>query len=134
MAHEASKGERPITRVHLGTQLALRRTALAYDRTLMAWTRTGTSLISFGFSIYKFFDLSGLKPPPGQRIIGPHLYAMTMILAGMISLAFGNYDHRVNTKALIAAGAAKVPARARWVSIAVGLLGILAMAAVVFHE
>ena len=38
------------------TRLAVDRTRLAYERTLMAWTRTATSLISFGFTIYKFFE------------------------------------------------------------------------------
>ena len=38
------------------TVLAIERTRLAHERTLMAWVRTSTSLISFGFSIYKFFE------------------------------------------------------------------------------
>jgi uncharacterized membrane protein YidH (DUF202 family) len=40
-----------------GTRLAVERTRLAYERTLMAWVRTVASLISFGFTIYKFFEL-----------------------------------------------------------------------------
>jgi putative membrane protein len=36
--------------------LAFERTMLAYERTLMAWIRTAISLISFGFTIYKFFQ------------------------------------------------------------------------------
>src|SRR4030095_4895232 len=35
--------------------LAVQRTFLAHERTLMAWVRTSASLISFGFTIYKFF-------------------------------------------------------------------------------
>ena len=35
------------------TDLAVERTLMALDRTLMAWVRTATSLISFGFTIYK---------------------------------------------------------------------------------
>ena len=38
------------------TSLALDRTRLAHERTLMAWVRTAVSLISFGFTIYKFFQ------------------------------------------------------------------------------
>ena len=38
------------------TKLAIERTRLAHERTLMAWVRTATSLISFGFTIYKFFE------------------------------------------------------------------------------
>jgi len=36
--------------------LGYERTRLAADRTLMAWIRTSVSMISFGFSIYKFFQ------------------------------------------------------------------------------
>ena len=40
----------------VSTKLAVDRTRLAHERTLMAWVRTATSLISFGFTIYKFFQ------------------------------------------------------------------------------
>jgi putative membrane protein len=42
----------------MNNRLALDRTRLAYERTLMAWIRTAASLISFGFTIYKFFPYS----------------------------------------------------------------------------
>src|SRR5689334_19149367 len=38
------------------TALAVTRTFAALDRTLMAWVRTATALMSFGFTIYKFFQ------------------------------------------------------------------------------
>ena len=36
---------------------------VALDRTLMAWVRTATSLISFGFTIYKFFSSFASRHP-----------------------------------------------------------------------
>jgi uncharacterized membrane protein YidH (DUF202 family) len=47
-----------------GTRLAIDRTRLAYERTMMAWIRTAASLISFGFTIYKFFqfEIKGASP------------------------------------------------------------------------
>jgi putative membrane protein len=39
-----------------GTALAEERTDVALDRTLMAWVRTTLSVISFGFTIFKFFQ------------------------------------------------------------------------------
>jgi len=42
-----------------GTQLAIDRTRLAYERTMMAWLRTSASMISFGFTIHKFFQFRG---------------------------------------------------------------------------
>ncbi len=38
------------------TDLAYERSRLAADRTLMAWIRTSLSMISFGFTIFKFFQ------------------------------------------------------------------------------
>ena len=37
--------------------LALDRNKLAAERTLMAWLRTALSMISFGFTIYKFLQV-----------------------------------------------------------------------------
>jgi len=43
------------------TQMALDRIWLAHERTLMAWVRTAASMISFGFTIYKFSILEGAE-------------------------------------------------------------------------
>ena len=42
-------------------EMALDRTLMALERTLMAWIRTSLSLISFGFTIYKFLQALGDK-------------------------------------------------------------------------
>lgn len=49
------------------THLALDRTWLAHERTLMAWVRTATSMISFGFAIYKFFQYEAGQGAPITR-------------------------------------------------------------------
>jgi len=46
----------PEEELSTSTKLAIERTRLAHERTLMAWVRTATSLISFGFTVYKFFQ------------------------------------------------------------------------------
>jgi putative membrane protein len=51
-----NSGISPATSLPDATQLAVERTTLAHERTLMAWVRTSVSLISFGFTIYKFFQ------------------------------------------------------------------------------
>ena len=43
-----------VNQVPGSTELAFERTMLAHERTLMAWIRTAISMISFGFTIYKF--------------------------------------------------------------------------------
>ena len=74
------------------TDLATTRTLMAADRTLMAWTRTALSMISFGFTIYKFLngmhEAGGirLRRPEGPRDIGLFLTALGTgsLVAGMI--------------------------------------------------
>jgi uncharacterized membrane protein YidH (DUF202 family) len=57
MAEQTTHSTPPLDR---STELAFERTRIAYERTMMAWIRTETSLITFGFSIYKLFQLEGL--------------------------------------------------------------------------
>ena len=47
--------------VGFSTNLSVDRTRLSYERTLMSWVRTSTSLITFGFTIYKFFQIEMSK-------------------------------------------------------------------------
>jgi hypothetical protein len=42
--------------------LSMERTRLAYERTMMAGIRIGVSLISFGFSIFNFFQILEFGP------------------------------------------------------------------------
>jgi putative membrane protein len=75
-----------------GTQLAVDRTRLAYERTMMAWVRTAASLISFGFTIYKFFQLE-LKGPPADALIGSRGFALIMIGTGLVALVLAGIQH-----------------------------------------
>ena len=81
---------------HDATRLALSRTFLAHDRTLMAWIRTSTSMISFGFTIYKFFQfLQGeQKSADVHRLLGPRGVALVMILIGISGLLLATIDYR----------------------------------------
>jgi putative membrane protein len=83
------------------TSLALSRTMLAHDRTLMAWVRTSTSLISFGFTIYKFFQyLQGNRSPDVERLLGPRGMALVMIGIGVSALVLATADYRQQTAVL----------------------------------
>lgn len=82
------------------TQLAYDRTALANDRTLMAWIRTSTTLISFGFTIYKFFQ--DFRKAEGfeahQTILGARDLGIILISFGFIGLLFGLIQYRSDMK------------------------------------
>ena len=75
------------------TRLAFDRTRVAFDRTVMAWIRTATALITFGFSIYKFFQIE-VGHKPDHHPIGPREFALTMVGIGLASLLLGVVDHR----------------------------------------
>jgi inner membrane protein YidH len=81
------------------TELAYQRTVLAYERTLMAWIRTATSLISFGFTIYKFFE-EVRKGNPHPSVITPRIVGLLMISFGFIGLLFAQIQHNTAYKKL----------------------------------
>ena len=80
------------------TRLAVDRTRLAHERTLMAWVRTATSMISFGFSIYKFFQVRDGQP--GSGLIGPRGFAILMISIGLTALVLATIEHRRAVRAM----------------------------------
>src|SRR4030095_15467170 len=77
------------------TQLRSGRTRLAYERTLMAWVRTGTSLITFGFTIYKFFEefhKAGQVAQTGGPI-GAREFGIIMISIGVVAVLLATIQH-----------------------------------------
>lgn len=91
----------PAKTLDTGTRLAVDRTWLAHERTLMAWIRTATSLISFGFTIYKFFAFeSGKNGPVAHALVSPRQFAILMIATGLIALLLSVIDHRQSMKLL----------------------------------
>jgi putative membrane protein len=78
--------------------LALDRTWLAHERTLMAWVRTATSMIGFGFTIYKFFQLEAVRRSSHPGVITPRRFAIIMISIGLITLFLATIARRRETK------------------------------------
>lgn len=114
--------------------LAHERTNLAHERTMMAWIRTATALISFGFSIYKFFELEKAGRPPIQgQVIGPHLFAILMIGVGILALVMASIEHLRHIKSLKILHVPIQRSLAGLIAVFVAILGILAMAAVIFR-
>jgi putative membrane protein len=114
------------------TSLALERTRLAHERTLMAWIRTATSLISFGFTIYKFFEFLREKEQirPSHGILGPRNFAIVMIVTGLVALALASVQHRSDLKRLNI----HEPSGALIVAVLVSVLGLLALVVVFFRQ
>lgn len=82
--------------------LALERTYLAHERTLMAWTRTATSLITFGFTLYKFFEFlhEHGEATRGQQVFGARTFGLLMIGIGVMTLIVASFQHRVQMRRL----------------------------------
>jgi putative membrane protein len=76
------------------TDWAIFNTRFASERTLMAALRTALSLISFGFTIYKFFEsvhtTAGTSP---LRVNGPRRLGITLVAIGIFVLVFGALQH-----------------------------------------
>ena len=84
----------------LATNLAIERTRVAYDRTMMAWVRTATSLITFGFTVYKFFQLQRYGDFERRHKIGPREFGLALVGIGLFSLILAAWDNRHNMRAL----------------------------------
>ena len=124
------------TALDTGTRLAVDRTRLAYERTLMAWVRTATSLISFGFTIYKFFEFEsgrGSVPAASSRLLTPRQFAMIMIATGLVALVLATIDHRRNMARIRAEYGASARSVAMAVAMLVSGLGLLALLAALFR-
>jgi putative membrane protein len=101
----------------------------------MAWVRTATSLISFGFTIYKFFQyLRDKGEVPDGRIFGPRQFAMALIAVGLVSLALATIQHRRDMK-VMRKHYKEVPySMATIVGGLVAVLGLITFAAVFFRQ
>lgn len=118
------------------TKLAVERTRLAHERTLMAWVRTATSLISFGFTVYKFFQYmrdSGQGVAP-DRLIGPREFALMMIAIGVTALILAEIGHRRSMRAMKAEYGDLIPySLSSLVAVLIGVLGVILLLAVLFR-
>ena len=77
------------------TQLAVTRSDLASERTLMAWIRTSLSMISFGFTIYKFFQylLESKTIGDNWEPRGPHAVGSMLVALGTVLLIIATLQH-----------------------------------------
>jgi putative membrane protein len=94
--------------------------------------RTAASLISFGFTIYKFFDLELHRSPSSDRAIGSRGFATILVVTGVVSLAIATVEHRRNMQSLRATYGLALPfSNAGVFAFFIAALGIVALLAVV---
>ena len=112
-----------------GTTLAVERTRLAHERTLMAWVRTAVSLISFGFTIYKFFQFE-LSKQQFHGVIGPRGFGMMMISIGLVALLLSAIEHRRSLQSMRVQYGHIPRSAAAVVAALVSIMGIVALVVV----
>jgi putative membrane protein len=101
---------------------------------MLAWIRTGTSLITFGFGIQQFFLRAGT--PESKGFIGPNEFGLMMITIGLVSLLMATLHNRWDIQALKMRYPATdiPPSRATLLAALIAILGLLALASMIFHE
>ena len=128
----------PSEELSLTNRLALERTRAAYERTLMAWVRTGTSLITFGFAVYKFFQLeiSGTdykEPLIKTSLIGPREFGLVLISIGLLALLLGTFEHRRDLQTLKKEYPGMPTSGTQLIALLIATLGLLAFIGVVYR-
>src|SRR5262244_549869 len=102
----------------------------------MAWVRTATSLISFGFTIYKFFQFLREQNEVAHpaHLLGPRQFALLMILTGLVALVLATVQHRQDMKTLRAHYPEFPYSLATITAILVAGLGFMGLFAVIFRQ
>jgi len=112
-------------------QLGADRTWMAHERTLMAWIRTATSMIGFGFTVYKFFEG---RPPSPTALLSSRTFAILMIGFGLIALTCATVQHIIDVRSITYLTTRKRASIALVLAILLAILGAIAFASAVLHE
>ena len=97
--------ENDTNELKIGDKLALQRTVLAQERTVMASTRTSVALISFGFTISKFFQQLREHDVVGGTGIATKRVGLWLIGIGTAYMLFSCVQHMLVRKELKEQGA-----------------------------
>ena len=124
----------PATEITVAARFDLERTRIAYEQLMMSWIRTATSLITFGFSIYKFFQLEGPDSPRANRMVGPREFSFALVIIGLVSLALATSEYHRNMLILRAQYPRNPRSLAGIVAGLISALGILALILMTFRQ
>ena len=117
------------------TRFSFERTLLSHERTVMSWVRTATSLITFGFTIYKFFQLEGGSPAQASQhhLISARTFAVIMIATGLFALLAATVQNCQYRSAWRRQGLEVPASLSSMVAAVVAGLGLLALAAAILR-
>jgi putative membrane protein len=114
---------------------ALVRTGFSSEQSLMSWTRTSVSLITFGFSIAKFFYYLAEQQGGAQLSAGPRRLGLALIFVGILALVLAMVEHVHRLRVLQEQGLPKISRYLLPLGTALGLLaiGVVALISVYFN-
>jgi len=118
------------------SELEFQRMRLAMEQMTMTWITTSTSLITFGFTVYKFFQIESARGEGPRRLVGPREFAIAMISVGLIGLVLATAQQLRNMKELrVRYKTAKIPrSLASFISVLMSALGVFALLVTIFRE
>jgi putative membrane protein len=126
---EAPTAKKPI-------DMGYERTRLAADRTLMAWIRTSVSMISFGFTIYKFYqylmesNVLSVEIPHNA----PRNFGLALVILGMFLLGMAVVEYLLFQRTLSRETGQKLPiSTALIASLLITIIGILVLINLLFR-
>jgi putative membrane protein len=130
MSEAAIPSKQSLTATELAVQrtdLAFERTRIAAERTLMAWIRTSLSLISLGFTSYKFLQELAKAEKLALQDNGPRNFGLALISLGTVALIVASIQHVSQMKELRKYGTGPPKTSlALMVALAISVLGGLA--------
>lgn len=117
----------------VSTKLAYDRTRAAYERTMQAWIRTSASLITFGFSVYKFFQIDEANKRPAS-LIGSRTFGEILVVLGIASLILAQFEYLGHLRDLRKDYHEGHPSRLSiGLATAMSILGVCALAGMLFR-
>jgi putative membrane protein len=111
----------------VATVLAVERTRVAYDRTMMAWIRTSTSLLTFGFGIYKFFQIGAGHEAAVAHRVGPREFGLALVTIGLVSLFLATLENRRNIRGLESVSHLTYHSKPNLLAVLIGILCVAAL-------
>lgn len=118
------------------TVLAVERTRLASERTMMSWIRTAISLITLGFTIYKFFQYRQQMQgqPITEGFFSSRDFGMMMIASGVIALMIAIFGHERDMRRMRKRYGTVSVSFASVLASLIALLGLLGLAEILLQQ